>query len=478
MKNMRSMKIKFLPIIAALALACVACDDTLSDVGSSIQPPEDQLEVFTDTLGVDGKTVLVDSIYARTYYGLLGTYTDEEFGTISSDYLCQYYCPKGLIDKDESLVTSIDSMTLELRYAKKGSWVGDPDAPMGVTVFEVNKPLAKDFYTNTNPADYCDKSVSLGAVGYTINNSGVSESDKAEEGYVPSVKVPISKDLVNRFSNEYFKNGKKAFLSPSAFNTFFKGTYVANSSGEGAIVNISETRMLLYYTYKLDKKGDEHVGKLDSTAAASTIMLVTEEVIQMNNIRNSNMDNIVSPEANKTKTYVKSPAGAVTQLLMPMGEMIDKVQDASVNSLRLQFGVTPPDKNKNKFQAPPYLLLIPESEVSGYFEDDKLPDGKTTFVAKYDSLSYTYTFSNIGPFVKAMAKKYEKEGVTDIKSKLESVHLIPVAIRESQDPYTGATTIEEIANYFGLSGVELLKQEFEGGYKFKTSLVWSQYKTK
>lgn len=478
MKNMRSMKIKFLPIIAVLALAFVACDDTLSDVGSSIQPSEDQLEVFTDTLGVGGKTVLVDSIYARTYYGLLGTYTDKEYGTISSDYLCQYYCPKGLIDKEESLITSIDSMTLELRYAKKGSWVGNPDAPMGVTIYEVNKALAKDFYTNTNPAEYCDKSVNLGEVGYTINNDGVSESDKNEEGYIPSVKVPLSKDLVNRFSNEYFKNGKKAFLSPQAFNAFFKGTYVANSYGEGAIVNISETRMLLYYTYKLDKKGDDHVGKLDSTAAASTIMLVTEEVIQMNNIQNSNMDNILSPETNKTKTFIKSPAGAVTQLQMPMGEMIDKVKDASTNSLRLQFGVRPPDKDKNKLQAPPYLLLIPESEISGYFENDKVPDGKTSFVAKYDSTSYTYTFSNIGPFIKAMADKYKKENVVDLKNKIESVHLIPVAIRESQDPYTGGTTIEEIANYFGLSGVELLKQEFEGGYKFKASLVWSQYKAK
>lgn len=472
------MKIKFLPIIAALALACVACDDTLSDVGSSIQPPEDQLEVFTDTLGVDGHTVLVDSIYARTYYGLLGTYTDKEFGTMSSDYLCQYYCPKGLINKDESLVASIDSIILELRYGKSGSWVGDADAPMGVTVFEVTKPLAKDFYTNTNPVEYCDKSVNLGAVGYTINNSGVSDEDKAAEGYVPSIKVPLSSALVNRFSNEYFKNGKKAFMTPESFNTFFKGTYVANSYGEGAIVNISETRMLLYYTYKLDKKGADHVGKLDSTAAANTIMLVTEEVIQMNNLKNTNMDHILSPEMNKTKTFIKSPAGAVTNLLMPIGEMIDKVQGASVNSLHLQFGVTPPDKNKNKLQAPPYLLLIPESEVSGYFENDKLPDGKTSFVARYDSVSYTYTFSNIGPFVKAMAKKYEDEGITDVKNKIESVHLIPVAIRESQDPYSGALAIEEIANYFGLSGVELLKQEFEGGYKFKTSLVWSQYKTK
>lgn len=469
------MKIKFLPFIAAFALAFVACDDTLSDVGSSIQPSEDQLEVFTDTLGVDGTTVLVDSVYARTYYGLLGTYTDKEYGTISSDYLCQYYCPKGLIDKDASLITSIDSMKLELRYSKTGSWVGNPDAPMGMTVYEVNKALAKDFYTNTNPSEYCDKSIKLGAMGYTINNSGVPDSIKNESGYVPSIVVPLSKNLVTRFSDEYFKNGKKAFQSPQAFNEFFKGTYVANSYGEGAIVNISETRMLLYYTYKLDKKGDDHVGKLDSTAAASTIMLVTEEVIQMNDIQNSNMDNLLSPESNKTKSYIKSPAGVVTQLSMPIGEMIEKVKGAQVNSLRLQFGVKP-NKDKNKLQAPPYLLLIPESEIKGYFENDKLPDGKTSFVAKYDSTSYTYTFSNIGPFIKEMEKKYEKENI-DPTNRFESIHLVPVAIRQSQD-YYGNTTIEEIANYFGLSGIELLKQEFEGGYKFKTSLVWSQYKSK
>ncbi|MGL5317992.1 MAG: DUF4270 domain-containing protein [Bacteroidales bacterium] len=469
------MKIKFLPIIAALALAFVACDDTLSNVGSSIQPSEDQLEVFTDTLGVDGTTILVDSIYARTYYGLLGTYTDKEYGTISSDFLCQYYCPKGLIERNDSLVVSIDSMKVEMLYAKSGSWLGDPNAPMGVTVYEVNNSLAKDFYTNTNPADFCDKTLELGATGYTVSNSGVSDSIKNEQSYIPSIRVPLSQNLVSRFSDEYFKNGKKAFMNPQSFNDFFKGTYISNSYGEGAIVNVSETRILLYYTYKLDKKGDDHVGKLDSTAASNATLLVTEEIIQMNNIQNSNMDNILSPENNKTRTFVKSPAGVVTQIQMPLGEMIEKVQDAQVNSLRLQFGVKP--NKESNMKAPPYLLMIPASEVSGYFEADKLPDGKTSFVARYDSISYTYTFSNIGPFVKEMAKKYEEQGV-DIKNKLESVHLIPVAIRESQDPYTGTSTIEEMANYFGISGIELLKQEFEGGYKFKTSLVWSQYKEK
>lgn len=477
MKNMRSMKIKFLPLMAALALAFVACDDTLSDVGSSIQPSEDQLEVFTDTLGIDGTTVLVDSIYARTYYGLLGTYTDKEYGTVSSDYLCQYYCPKGLIDKADSLVTSIDSMQLELLYAKKNSWIGDPDAPMGVTVYEVNNPLIKDFYTNTNPADFCDKSVTLGAVGYTINNEGVPDSIKNEKDYVPSIKVPLSQQLVKRFSDEYFHNDKKAFSGPQAFNNFFKGTYVANSYGEGAIVNISQSRILLYYTYKLDKKGDDHVGKLDSTAAAKAIMLVTEEVIQMNDIKNSNMEDLLSPDKNLQKTYIKSPAGVATKLSMPIGEMIDKVKGAQVNSLRLQFGIKKPGTDNGSYKAAPYLLFIPESEIKGYFENDKTPDGKTSFIAKYDTLNYTYTFANIGPFIKEMEKKYEKENV-EVTNKLESVHLIPVAVRESKDPYTGAITIEEMANYFGLSGIELLKQEFEGGYKFKASMVWSEYKNK
>lgn len=474
------MKIKFLPVIATLATAFVACNDTLTDVGSSIQPGQDQLEVFTDTLGVDGMTVKVDSIYAKTYYGMLGSYTDKAFGTLESDYMCQFYCPTGLIQNPSTFV-SIDSMDLELGYAKKGSWLGDKLAPMGVSVFELNKALIEDYYTNADPSEFCQKNILLGAKGYSVFDPTVPDSISSEEGYYPSIVVKLNQTLTDRFAKEY-ANNKSSFDNLNNFTKFFKGVYVEHAFGRGSIVNISQTQIRLYYTYKLDKKGDDHVGLLDSTAVKITYLPVTDEVIQMNHISNTDMDDLLSPEKNKTKTYLKSPAGLATNLTIPIGKMITDTKGAQINSLRLQFGTTRPSAEANTFKAPPYIMFIPKSEIKSFFEDKlykdktKNPIGKSVFVAKYDSTSYTYTFSNIAPFIKTIAEKYEKENQTIDPTLTESVQIIPVAVNEVQDPYSGQTSIAAVANYFGPSAIELLKQEFNGTPVFKTSLVWSQYK--
>ncbi len=90
------MKIKSLFAIFSffIFLTLISCDDDLNVIGGSIQSPSDTISVRVDTIPLEVRTVSVDSVYARTIKGVLGKYDDETFGTIKSDYMCQFYFPE------------------------------------------------------------------------------------------------------------------------------------------------------------------------------------------------------------------------------------------------------------------------------------------------------------------------------------------------------------------------------------------------
>ena len=77
------------------AMLTFSCNDTLDQVGFTIQPGKDRLELGVDTLNLQARTVQVDSVYSRTKYPVLGEYKDPLFGTIRSSYVGEFYFPEG-----------------------------------------------------------------------------------------------------------------------------------------------------------------------------------------------------------------------------------------------------------------------------------------------------------------------------------------------------------------------------------------------
>ena len=70
------MKIKLLILGACLGASLFSgCNDELSSIGTSIQPSDDTIAVYTDTFRIKTTTVLLDSIYAKTTAAQLENYT-------------------------------------------------------------------------------------------------------------------------------------------------------------------------------------------------------------------------------------------------------------------------------------------------------------------------------------------------------------------------------------------------------------------
>ena len=216
-------KVLFLTFVAFLA---ISCNDTLDQVGFTIQPGKDRLSVGIDTLQLHARTVQVDSVFSKTNYPVLGEYIDPVFGSIKSEYIGEFYLPSGTGFKQGAI---IDSVKAVVSYR---TIMGDSIAPMELSVFEVNKSLSGvDDFTNVNPREFADMSAPLGVESFTGRNStyrtitqtGNNMSTISYRLY--EIHVDLPNNLGEKFLTEYRKPGHGEMSETDSFRRFFPGLY-------------------------------------------------------------------------------------------------------------------------------------------------------------------------------------------------------------------------------------------------------------
>ncbi|MCD8268822.1 MAG: DUF4270 domain-containing protein, partial [Parabacteroides sp.] len=250
------MNIKPLLIGLGLGISILSgCSDDLNLVGSTIQPEGDKMPVYVDTFQMQATTLLMDSVYTRTTNGLLGEFYDPLYGSVKSDYICQFYCLEGFKFKHEPINGKIDSVDFRISYYS-GSWVGDSLTPMRAEIFPVTKQLERDFYTNFDPDTYCDLQQSLGKQTYAAHDNSVPDSirnainSNGDPTYVPSVTIRMPREFGQKFYDESVNN-PNTFKNQEDFNKFFPGLYVTNTYGSGNILQINLSSFSIYYKYNI-----------------------------------------------------------------------------------------------------------------------------------------------------------------------------------------------------------------------------------
>ena len=152
------MKIKLLILGACLGASLFSgCNDELSSIGTSIQPSDDTIAVYTDTFRIKTTTVLLDSIYAKTTAAQLGELYDPVYGNLKSDFMCQFYCPSGFKFEHTPIDGKIDSVLYRIYYidmtgsSYNGAWAGDSLAPM-------RAEISPNFCSTTSPGWLAEQS--------------------------------------------------------------------------------------------------------------------------------------------------------------------------------------------------------------------------------------------------------------------------------------------------------------------------------
>jgi len=229
------MRTKGFVICFILGIIFYSCDDTISRVGLGIQPDEDKISVFDTTVLIGARTIEVDSVYAKTIYGMLGEIYDPSYGVIKSSYICQYYPSIGFVNIDEIIDGKIDSVRLIVSYV---NFYGDSLAPMEATIYPVNKALGDHYYTNADPKDFCDMDNPLAKYSYTARNLNVSEEILQQNGWLYFLSIPLPDEI----GQEYLEKVKKNDLpSLEDFLDFFPGTYITTTFGTGSMLPIDAT---------------------------------------------------------------------------------------------------------------------------------------------------------------------------------------------------------------------------------------------
>ena len=401
------MKTKVALFSLLLGVICIACEDSLSKVGMGIQPDEDKISVYDTTMHVTTSTVKLDSIYAKSTNGYLGEIYDPLYGSIKSGYICQYYPASGY---DSIVGNEIDSVKLNVFYL---SMIGDSLTPMEATVFPVVKPLDKHYYTNMKVSDYCDLNSPIVRYPYTAKNNLVSDS-LLSAGHYRRLTIALPKKMGQDLFEEWKKEKPNAYSSVEEFVKFFPGTYLTTTFGTGSMIPVGLTELYVYYTREYTTKSSKGEDSL-YIAAGAAMYTVTKEVIQLNSFDSKYEEQLLAP--NDEKTYVKTPTGIYTKIVVPIKEIADKIGQKKFSSVKLSLKAYENESVDEIFVLPgisstssprPKMLLIEPDSVKKFFEEQRVADRKTTFSTTLSN--YAYNFDNISNVVQnAIDKNPEQD---------------------------------------------------------------------
>ncbi|MDR0834072.1 MAG: DUF4270 domain-containing protein [Candidatus Symbiothrix sp.] len=456
-------------IFAALLLGifCLSsCDqDTLDEVGTGVQPGSDKIVVTSDSFDVAGSTIAMNTIYAKSIFGLLGKLSDPFYGTTEGGYICQYYPSEGFY-LDYMVGNTVDSVQLKILYT---TYIGDSIAPMEVSVYPVNKPLTPDYYTNVDPTQFCDMNTVLGKQVYTPRDMTITDSayNATASGYYRALSINLPAELGNALLAEYKKPNHGAYSSPEAMAAFFPGTYLKSTFGTGSMLNIEKTAIYIYYqreytTQDVNKEDSIYIG------TGASMLTVTKEVVQQNHYTNSGDGSLLTPSADKM--YLKTPAGVCAQLTIDVQQIMNKMANRKLSNVSLDIKAYPKEYTTDfNFEFPGLntmntlnttrskLLLIEKDSVQTFFEGQKTADNSSYYFSTFNTISYSYLYPNIANVVQRMINKALEEKKTPEPLQLL---LIPVQVSYSVDQssyYTTSYVDYATSNYLAPSAVSLKK---------------------
>lgn len=400
------MKLFYYLLGAVMLMLTASCNDETSSAGSSLVT--DEVEIIVDsTFTVSGRTVSNGSVQSRTITQLLGRLNAREYGSFSSDIVTQYL-PSFGVDTTGITVNEIDSVQMVLLMEADG-FTGDSIVPMGVSVYKLDRQLPSPIFSNFDPSDYYSESGLMGSAIYTAaNNSFYNTAGVALRSIYIDLPLSFGREVYQKYLSS-----PNTFATPEAFADFFPGCYITTSFGAGRVINIGQS-MINFFYHRTELKDKDDPAKGDTVMHYSRIfMAVTPEIVTNNNIT-LDMSADLNRRIQQGQHVIVAPTGTDVTVRFPAREIIStfRAQGGSQAVLNtLTFNV-PAEVIENSYNInpPQNVLLVLSSKKDEFFANNDLPDGKTSFVASYDSATGSYNFSSMRDYILDLINK---SSVTD-----------------------------------------------------------------
>lgn len=424
------MKMKYLYALL-LGTFLFSCDDSTTGIGNSTIAAGDSIPAGAAIYKATTRSILADSVYARTSTAYLGKYTDPQYGEFTADFIAQFNCGDNF--EFPETVQEVTGVTLRLYYS---THFGDSLNAMRLQVDSLDTIIPEEemstFYTSVDPKQYYNPSAqplarkAFSAKGISAEDSTYTYTDSygysnSYTSYWQNIKLPTS--LGQMMYNKFVENPNNYKDSEQFIKNVLKGFYVSCTHGDGTILYIDDMQLILSFNYLTESSS----GKIDSVAVGGTVFAATKEVIQANRFQNSERLKELTEDPNCT--YLKTPAGIFTEVTLPIDEIAESHLRDTLNAVSVTF-TRYNEKNSSKYQmgVPQYLLMVRKSDMYNFFEKNKLYDSQTSFLAQYVSSGAsgnTYSFTNIAPLITYCINE-KKNGLH--KEDWDKVVLIPVKV--------------------------------------------------
>lgn len=483
------MNIKYWASLALASFLLISCDDTTDNIGSSLIDNVDQLNITTDTFNVTTRSFVADSVLSRNTTGYLGKVRDPETGAyLSSSFMTQFYSPENFSFPEKDSIRSLDANggivadSCDIRLFYNG-YYGDSLATMKLTAYELAKPVEeqKYFYSNFNPENEyikADSKYNTNKV-YTLVDLNVDASTRNSSDYMPCIRISLNKDYGTKILRAYYENPEIFKNAYSFIHKLVPGFYFKEASGIGSMAYISLSQLNIYFRHKTTTTVSDSIKK-DTVITSVAAFPGTEEVLQTTTVANDN-GVIKRLASDNTCTYLKSPAGIFTEMRIPVTEIMEKQyigkdgktyshKNDTINSAKVTLTrINNAQNSKFTLDAPQTLLMIPKADMYSFFENNKIADYKTSFLATYSSTSNTYTFNNIGSLVKHL---YDTGDRT--KADWDCVVIIPVKTTYNT---TGQTQeLIGVSHDMSMTSTRLVGGENSKYGDIKISVIYSKFK--
>jgi len=499
------MKIKFLIVIASIALVLSACDDTTDTIGNSLTDGMDRLDISTGVFPVQTASYKSGAVLSRNTVGYLGKIRDDETGAyVTGDFMAQfstlenYYFPTR--DSIDSYVLSVDENGNEIKEVIADSCVirlfyddffGDSLAAMKLTVHEMDKPMEEGvkYYSDFNPMeegyirDAADNGVKTNKI-YTLADLTVDSDIRDNDNYVPNIKINLNKPYTDKKGKTYNNYGtyimNKFYENPDNFKNSYNfihnvcpGFYFKLDDGLGSMAYIDISQLNVYFRYKTRYK------EKDTVIVGTSSFAGTEEVLQTTNITNDNhtIDRLVS---DNSCTYLKTPAGIFTEMELPVDDIMRNHENDTINIAKLTLTRINNSNDDNGYQlaVPSTLLMIPLDSVNTFFDKEKITDNRTSYLSSASSEYNGYTFNNISGLITYMAKIKKEQTAVDPDwvnkhPDWNKVIIIPVTITKN----TTTNQIVKVVHDMGITSARLVKGVGTGDDNpVKINIIYSKFR--
>lgn len=416
------MKLRFAGIaVCALALFTGCADDTDS-IG--IPSDSDIMVSSTKTFNFTSRSVKLGAVTATSSKSYFGRVHDSAADIdVTADFLAQFHTSENYtlpstdkLVKDSEGKVVCDGIELRLYI---NSYKGDGNSPLKMEVYELDKDNvlseAKTYYTDQDLMEFVNPQSTTPIVEktFTAEDQTVSDEERSSDGYYKNIKLTLPTNYGQQVLQAMADHPEYFTDSYQFIHHVMPGFYFRLKNGSGAMLTIDVCVINVHFRYM-----DSDDAQVDGVVRFSA----TQEVIQSTRIENKGLDELLATtndaQGNPMEafTYVTSPAGIATELILPVDEIYDGHDNDSISRARIVMTRLNDGATSIAFGTPSSLLLVRRTAYQSFFAERQVADGKVSFVTNFDSGANTYTFANINTLISHLyhSKKatMQSEGLT------------------------------------------------------------------